>query len=99
MTRVNRLSKQRVRQRRKDWLSKIFEKEAADTMEFLNSPVTDREVTDVIRRLSLLPDPSGTNQDAAALLERLCCELAEMRERASALSRAISAWSDEFPNS
>jgi len=50
---------------------------------------------DVICRLALLPDPSGTNKDAAVLLERLCWELAEMREQASVWSRAISEWSGD----
>ena len=90
MTRENRISKQIVRQRQSEWLPEALKREMGLTMEFLNPPVTDHEVNDVICRFAFLPDPSGTNKDAAVLLERLCCELPEMRERASVRSSSLA---------
>lgn len=65
-------------------------------MELLNSPVTDQEVDNIICRLASLPDPSGTNKDAAVLLERLSCEIVDLRERASGWSWADQEWLDHY---
>lgn len=76
-----------------------FDKQIGDAIEFLNSPVADEEVADVILRLRLLTDATGTSRAAVTVLERLSRERAAMAERVAAWSRALREWSDEPPKS
>jgi hypothetical protein len=78
-----------------------FDKKIAEAIAFFNSPVTDREVADVVRRLGSLGDPRGTSKDAATLLERLCGELTEMRELSVGVVESCSGlarWPDGVSN-
>ncbi len=56
-----------------------FYEQTTSSIEFLNTPAADEEVADVILRLRLVTDTSGTSRAAIMVLERLSRERAAGR--------------------